>query len=410
MKIKFEIKYKDAAGKVGKIKLNGKTIETPYLFPVINPFKQELPIKEIKKMGFNAIITNAYILFKRKEEVMEKGIHNFLGFDGIIETDSGAYQLLQYGDIDIENEDIIYFQNEIGVDIGNILDIPSYGKTYEEAKKDLEITLERLKQAIEMANFAINGPIQGDKYLDLRYKALEEVSKLDIDIYAIGGIVPYMNQYKIESLAKIIGPLLLDIPRDRPVHLFGLGHPLIMPLFVALGADLFDSASYSLFAKEERILTPFRTFRLEDLTDSYILDYKASELKGMENKTYIIAKHNLLVLRNEINFIRDLIRQNRLWDYVIIKAHAHPSIYFATKYVLENLYEKLKEHEPITKRVGILYQGELTELRSDLRYAIEQLKKLDKSQINDILDYAWPFGQFEIGEKDKKLFFQRFLK
>ncbi len=418
MKIKFEIKARDAAGKIGKLKINNKIIETPFLFPVVNPKKQTLPIEEIKKLKFQAIITNAYIIYRDKklrEEALEKGIHKLLGFDGVIETDSGSYQMLHYEkEIEITNKEIVDFQEKIEVDIGNVLDIPSFGKSYEEAKKDLEITLERIKEALEIRrNIALNGAIQGDKYKDLRLKALEEVSKLDIDIFAIGAIVPYMLQYKYKTLFEIIGEPLLKAPRDRPIHLFGLGHPLIIPLATALGADIFDSASYALYAREDRVITPFRTYQLEDLEYYEIEGYEARELKQMpkQEREKIIAKHNLRVLQNEIRAVKDAIRNQILWEYVIIKAYAHPSIYWATRYVLEKLYNYLEKYDPISKRRGILYQGELTELRPDLRRAINMLKeRILPEDWQYVLETAWPFGQFESGEVDKRSIFDKLLK
>ena len=60
-------------------------------------------VKLIKKMGFRAIITNAYITLKRYgDDARKKGIHRIIDFDGIVMTDSGGYQVLEYGNIDID--------------------------------------------------------------------------------------------------------------------------------------------------------------------------------------------------------------------------------------------------------------------------------------------------------------------
>jgi len=98
----FEIKYSDLAGRIGILHSNHGKIETPAYVPVIHPVKQTIPTKKIREMGFDLVITNAYITMKRYgEDAIKRGIHDVIGFDGAIMTDSGGYQVLEYGDVDI---------------------------------------------------------------------------------------------------------------------------------------------------------------------------------------------------------------------------------------------------------------------------------------------------------------------
>ena len=87
---------------------------------------------------------------KLKEKALKDGVHELINFPRTIETDSGSFQLSVYGDIDINNEEVIEFQEAIGTDIGTSLDIPTapYVKR-EEAEEDLQITIERAKEAAE---------------------------------------------------------------------------------------------------------------------------------------------------------------------------------------------------------------------------------------------------------------------
>ncbi|MEK6865706.1 MAG: tRNA guanosine(15) transglycosylase TgtA, partial [Thermoproteota archaeon] len=57
----FEILKSDLAGRIGVIHTNHGKIETPAYVPVIHPVKQTIPSKKIKEMGFDLVITNAYI-------------------------------------------------------------------------------------------------------------------------------------------------------------------------------------------------------------------------------------------------------------------------------------------------------------------------------------------------------------
>ncbi|HLN89566.1 MAG TPA: tRNA-guanine transglycosylase, partial [Candidatus Binatia bacterium] len=123
----FEIKEKDLLGRIGKLKTKSGTIETPLLFPVINPSIQPISPQKLKdNFGFQAVITNSYIIKKRYgDKPIELGLHKFLDFNGAIMTDSGAYQILVYGDIDVSQKEIVAYQEGIGSDIATILDIPT---------------------------------------------------------------------------------------------------------------------------------------------------------------------------------------------------------------------------------------------------------------------------------------------
>ncbi|BFI73294.1 tRNA-guanine(15) transglycosylase [Nanoarchaeota archaeon] len=395
----FEIKYRDGAGRIGILKYKNKKIETPILLPVINPYKQTLSIEDIKKYNVKAIMTNSYILYRKK---FYGDIHNFLNFDGIIETDSGSYQILHYKkDIEVSNVEIIKYQIEINSDIINVLDLPTdIDKSKDEAEKELYITIDRIKEGIEnKGDKLINGAIQGGIYIDLRKKAAEIVKNLNVDIFAIGTIVPYMINYKFDKLFELIIEPKILLPFNKPVHLFGMGHTLTLPLSIYIGGDIFDSASYILFAKDKRIITPYGTFRLEEAKNMYLETknklYHIEELKDFNNNDLIklIAEHNLYTLLKEIEIIKDAIKNQYLTDLVLIKAHTHYSIYKATKYILEKYYNYLKHLEPVRKRSGIFYGGELNEIRIDVKRALERLnERVDKKDIEYLYDYIYPFN------------------
>src|SRR4030042_1390970 len=142
----FETKEKDMLARIGKLKTKSGTVETPLLFPVINPNIQLVTPRRLKEdFGFEAVITNAYILRKRfQNKPIEQGLHKFLGFDGAVMTDSGAYQILVYGGVEYNQKEIVAYQEAIGSDIATILDIPTGWKvTKEQAAKTETETLKR---------------------------------------------------------------------------------------------------------------------------------------------------------------------------------------------------------------------------------------------------------------------------
>ena len=188
----FESKDKDLLARVGKIKTKSGNIETPLLFPVVNPVVQPINPRKIREdFGFEALITNACILKKHfQNQPSEKGLHKFLDYDGAIMTDSGAYQILVYGDIETSPEEIVEYQEQIDTDIATILDIPTGWKVSEKhAEYTVNETLERAKKLFNLKardDILWVGPVQGGKYLNLVAKSAIEMAKLPFQIYALG--------------------------------------------------------------------------------------------------------------------------------------------------------------------------------------------------------------------------------
>ena len=206
----FEIKAKDMRGRVGVLKTNHGDIKTPNLMPVIHPRKQTINVKDY---GADIVITNAYLIYKDedlKKRALDVGLHELINFDGPIMTDSGSFQLSVYGDVDITNKEVIEFQEAIGTDIGTSLDIPTGPYVdREKAEEDLEITLERAKEAISFVKdndyeMKINSVVQGSTYPDLREYCATELTKLDADLYPIGAVVPLMEMYHYRDLVDAV--------------------------------------------------------------------------------------------------------------------------------------------------------------------------------------------------------------
>ncbi|HDM66806.1 MAG TPA: tRNA guanosine(15) transglycosylase TgtA, partial [Thermoplasmatales archaeon] len=271
--MKFELKERDCLGRICYLYTPHGKVTTPALLPVINPSKMPIEPREMKEsFGIEMIITNAYIIW-RKEELREKavneGLHNLLDFNGAIMTDSGTFQSYIYGDIQVDPLDIVSFQREIGSDIGTILDIfgsPDQSKL--DAKRGVEETILRAKKSIPLkGDMLLACPIQGSIYLDLRRYCAKRMSKLEADIYPIGGVVPLMENQRYLDLIRIIIASKKELPPGKPIHLFGAGHPLIFPLAAALGCDLFDSASYVKYALENRYMVPWGTLQLENIEE-----------------------------------------------------------------------------------------------------------------------------------------------
>jgi 7-cyano-7-deazaguanine tRNA-ribosyltransferase len=381
----FEVKEKDLLARIGKLRTRTCTVETPLLFPVVNPVIQPVSPRRIKE-GFEALITNAYILKQRfGDKPVGKSLHEFLGFDGAVMTDSGAYQILVYGDVQTDPKEIVEYQEQIGSDIATILDIPTGWKVTEEhAGRTVKETLKRARQFFSLKtrdDILWVGPVQGGRYLKLVAHSAREMGKLPFQIHALGSPTEVMERYRFDVLVDMILAAKMNLPVDRPLHLFGAGHPFMFSLAVALGCDLFDSAAYALYAREGRYMTECGTHRLGELeyfpcqcpkcagiTPKQVLELSEGEIE------VFLAEHNLYVCAAEIRRIRQAIRDGRLWEHLEMRAHAHPALLTAVKR-LAKYKNYIEEHSPITKASGLFYYDSTGLARPEIIHYRERLAR-----------------------------------
>ncbi len=389
----FEIKEKDLLARIGRLQTKSGKIETPLFFPVINPAIQLVSPRKIKEdLGFEALITNAYILKQRfQDQPVQQGIHKFLDYNGAVMTDSGAYQILVYGDVQATPLEIIRYQEQIHTDIATILDVPTGWKTNEESAKDtVKETLKRAKQLFKQKtrnDILWVGPVQGGRYLNLLAKSAKETAKLPFQIHALGSPTEVMERYRFDVLVEMIMTAKMNLPLDRPLHLFGAGHPFMLALAVALGCDLFDSAAYALYAREGRYMTENGTHRLEEL------DYfpcncpkcsqetpKQMREHSKNDKEIFLAEHNLYVCAAELKRIKQAIKDGRLWEHLKIRAHSHPSLFQALKKLAK--YERfIEKHNPITKRSGLFFCDSKSLVRPEVvRHKLNMATRYTKPQ------------------------------
>ena len=373
----FEVRYSDLAGRIGKIKTPNGTIETPAFIPVVHPVSQSVDVKFLKKLGFEAVITNAYITLKQYGDIArQKGIHNIINFDGPVMTDSGGYQVLEYGSIELEPSFIAQFEKDIQSDICVPLDKPTgYGLSYEVAEQYVNETIRNSEETLNLIKSNNNpnsiwvGPVQGAEHLDLVKRSAELLDEMGYEMMALGSPVQLLESYEFAILANMIGTLKSTV-MSKPIHLFGAGHPLTIPLAVALGCDTFDSASYILYARDNRYMHPNGTSRLDNLT--YLacqcpvcINMTVREFIDLKQDEKIVelAKHNLYVLRSEVLSVKQAIMEGRLWEYVAQKARAHPKLMEAFKLFMN--YKHLEDGTPLFKKKAIFFMESIDQYRPE---------------------------------------------
>lgn len=359
----FESIHGDAAGRLGELSIPraDTTVETPALLPVINPHLDTIAPSDLDSFGAQMLITNAYIFYGSddyRDAVLSDGLNTVLEFDGAIMTDSGSYQLAEYGEIDVNTPDILRFQQEIGADIATPVDIPTHPTAdREQAKADLETTLERLETAVafDQGEMLLTAPVQGGTYTDLRERAGREARATGLDVFPIGGVVPLLREYRFGELVDIVKAAKAGLGPAVPVHLFGAGHPMMFALAAALGCDLFDSAAYALYARDGRYMTVRGTEHLSELQTfpcscPVCVEYEPDELQTSSNNVteQLLAEHNLHVSFGEIRRIRQAIREGTLLELIETRAHSHPAMLDGYRALLEH-GDWLEEQHPVGK-------------------------------------------------------------
>ncbi|MEM3056785.1 MAG: tRNA-guanine transglycosylase, partial [Candidatus Bathyarchaeia archaeon] len=141
----FEVRDRDLMGRLGRLKTKSGTIETPVFLPVVNPLYQRVsPRRMREEFRCRALITNAYIIKRHYGDEPGLEVHRLLDYEGVVATDSGAYQILVYGGVETTPEEILAYQRRIGSDIAVILDHPTgWRASRRRAEWTVEETLRR---------------------------------------------------------------------------------------------------------------------------------------------------------------------------------------------------------------------------------------------------------------------------
>jgi len=368
--LSFEVIGHDVGGRIGRLHTRHGVVNTPTLLPVVHPTKNPISPKEFaSEFNCDIIITSAYLLkqYLTRGNAELSDLHSFFHFDGPIMTDSGAFQILQYGNISISPEEVIQFQEKIHSDIAVILDLPiGPDISYKQAEDHVNQTLQRAKESFNLRHdedILWVGPIHGGAYFELVEHSAKTMHDLPFDMYALGSVTPLMEQYNFAQLVESIATAKMNLPVQHPFHLFGAGHPLFFSLIVALGCDTFDSAAYALFAQKNRYMTQSGTYPLDSLevfpcSCPICVKYVPSELRNADsNLRYeLLARHNLYVSLQEIRTICQAILDGRLWELLEARAHMHPR-FLQAFYHLKKYRHWLEKFDPISKRRALFFSG-----------------------------------------------------
>jgi queuine tRNA-ribosyltransferase len=262
--IQFRVAAIDGLARTGEIITAHGAIATPAFMPVgTRAAVKAMAPDELWDIGFRLVLANAYHLLVRPGPDLIHalgGVARFMGFPGAILTDSGGFQAMSLAKINSIDESGIRFrshldgaavtltpesavalQEALGSDIMMSLDeCTPYPATHARARISLELTArwaERGLRARQSATQALFGIVQGGVYADLRKISAAQITALEFDGYAAGGLSVGEPKDAMYEMAALTASRL---PADRPRYLMGVGTPADLVAAIGMGFDLFD--------------------------------------------------------------------------------------------------------------------------------------------------------------------------
>jgi len=365
--MKYEIKALDKKAKSATMETVHGTVETPLFMNVgtVAAIKGAVSTDDLKEIGCQVELSNTYHLHVRTGDKLIKefgGLHEFMHWDRPILTDSGGFQVFSLAKlrkikeegvnfnshidgrkIFMGPEESIQIQSNLGSTIAMAFDEcpPALAeRKYIEASvarttrwlQRCKTEMERLNSLEDTINkeqllFAIN---QGGIIDDIRISHAKEISDMDLDGYAIGGLAVGESH---EEMYHILDVTVEHLPQNKPTYLMGVGTPINILEAVERGVDFFDCVYPSRNGRHGHVYTNHgklnlfnKKFELDKrpieegcncpACRSYSRGYirhllKANEMLGMR----LCVLHNLYFYNTMMSEIRTAIREGRYTEY-----------------------------------------------------------------------------------------------
>jgi queuine tRNA-ribosyltransferase len=263
--VSFRVSATDGAARAGVLATPHGEVRTPAFMPVgTKASVKTLHPDEVRELGAEILLGNTYHLhFRPGDELIAElgGLHAFMGWDGAILTDSGGFQVFSLRDtllaVDDEGvtfrsvydgsparftpESVARIQSNLGSDIAMCLDVcPPAGVPREELAEAVRRTTDwaqRQRQADRADGQLVFGITQGASDLELRRRSIAEITELDFDGYALGGLsVGEPRELTLEATAWAAPSL----PDEKPRYFMGIGDAAGILEVVERGIDMFD--------------------------------------------------------------------------------------------------------------------------------------------------------------------------
>lgn len=357
----------DGRSKRGKFETVHGTINTPVFMNVgtAAAIKGAVSSKDLIDINCQVELSNTYHLHLRPgDKIVKKfgGLHKFMNWDRPILTDSGGFQVFSLAAMRKIKEEGVYFSShidgrkifmgpeesmEIQSNIASTIamafdECPPYPATREYMLNSVDRTtrwLERCQIKMDSLNskedtinkkqmlFGIN---QGGTYSDIRIAHAKEISKMDLDGYAIGGLAVGESH---SEMYRILDEVVPYLPLEKPTYLMGVGTPENILEAVDRGVDFFDCVLPARNGRHAHVYTSLGKMNLmnkkyelddrpidvncscpacKDYSRGYIRHlFKAKEMLAMR----LCVLHNLYFYNNLMAEIRIAIENNNYKNF-----------------------------------------------------------------------------------------------
>lgn len=271
--MKFQIQNNDpySSARAGILTTDHGEIRTPIFMPVgtVGSVKA-VHFEELRRqVKAQIILGNTYHLYLRPgTDILRKagGLHQFIGWERPILTDSGGFQVFSLTGIRklteegcefrshidgskhiFTPENVMDTERTIGADIIMALDECAPGQSdWQYARKSLDLTHRWLDRCIK--RFIETEPlygykqslfpiVQGCSYKDLRQESAKYIADKGCDGNAIGGLAVGEPTEVMYEMVEVVNEIL---PKDKPRYLMGVGTPWNILENIERGVDMFD--------------------------------------------------------------------------------------------------------------------------------------------------------------------------
>ncbi len=234
--------------------------------------------QELEELGAPIILSNTYHLYLRPGvEVVEacQGLHHFMGWPGLILTDSGGFQvfslrsLMQIDETGVTfrshvdgslhtltPEKAMEIQARLGSDIAMAFDhCPPSQAPLDEVKAAMDRTSRWAEKCViqprpeHQVRFGI---IQGGLEIDLRLAHIQTLGQFPFEGFALGGLSVGETP---EQMAEVLEKVAHQMPADRPRYLMGVGRPQDLLTAIGHGIDMFDCVMPTRNARNGQLFT-----------------------------------------------------------------------------------------------------------------------------------------------------------
>ena len=347
MSLSFKVLYKNGNARRGIVRTAHGDFQTPAFMAVGTAGTvKAMTMQQVEKTGTEVILGNTYHLMMRPGgDLIEKfgGLHNFSGWKKPILTDSGGFQVMSLSGLTKLKEDGVEFTSHIDGGIKHFLTPEKSVQIQHQLDSNITMVLDEclklpadkdkviknvervsrwakrsFNSFINRDGYGIFGIVQGADFKDLREKSAKELTEINFDGFAVGGLAVGEPQ---DVMFDIINFTTNFLPFDKPRYLMGVGTPLDILGAVERGIDMFDCVMPTRAGRTGQAFTEFGTinirnskFKYDDTPLSLNCDCEACKL----TKAYIhhLVKSNeilgsMLLTQHNLTFYQDLMRNIR---------------------------------------------------------------------------------------------------